>query len=101
MKILQNAQTQGLDFDIVNARFVKPLDEELLSNLQSEYVITMEDNVQLGGFGSMICSKMNEMGKAVKVKTFAYRDEFIPQGSIVATPGAVSLLQFDFSGTTS
>ena len=82
MKILQNAQTQGLDFDIVNARFVKPLDEELLSNLQSEYVITMEDNVQLGGFGSMICSKMNEMGKAVKVKTFAYRDEFIPQGSI-------------------
>ena len=81
MKILQNLQAQGIDFDVVNARFVKPLDEELLKNLQSEYVVTMEDNMQAGGFGSLVCSKMNEISKA-KVKTFAYRDEFIPQGTI-------------------
>ena len=84
MKLLQNVQAQGLDFDIVNARFVKPLDVELLANLNSDYVITMEDNVQLGGFGSMVCSKMSEMGSCAKVKTFAYRDEFIPQGSIAS-----------------
>lgn len=84
MKILQNAQAQGLDFDIVNARFVKPLDEELLKDLQSDYVVTMEDNVSFGGFGSMVCLKMNEMGLKAKVKTFAYRDEFIPQGSIAS-----------------
>ena len=73
-----------MEFDVVNARFVKPLDEVLLADIQSEYVITMEDNVQIGGFGSMVCSKMSEMGKATKVKTFAYRDEFIPQGSIAS-----------------
>lgn len=83
MKILQNLQAQGLDFNVVNARFVKPLDEEILKNLQGEYVVTMEDNVQLGGFGSMVCAKLNEMGGA-NVKTFAYRDEFIPQGTIAA-----------------
>ena len=83
MKILQNLQAQGLDFNVVNARFVKPLDVEILKKLQGEYVITMEDNVQLGGFGSMVCAKMNELGGAI-VKTFAYRDEFIPQGTIAA-----------------
>ena len=84
MKILQAIQAEGLDFDLVNARFVKPLDEELLNNLQSEYVITLEDNVQLGGFGSIISMKVNELGKDIKVKTFAYRDEFIPQGCIAS-----------------
>lgn len=84
MKILQAIQAEGLDFDLVNARFVKPLDEELLNNLQSEYVITLEDNVQFGGFGSIISMKVNELGKDIKVKTFAYRDEFIPQGSIAS-----------------
>ena len=54
-----------------------------MKNLQGEYVVTMEDNVQLGGFGSMVCAKLNEFGGA-QVKTFAYRDEFIPQGTIAA-----------------
>ena len=82
MGILQNLQEQGLDFDVVNARFIKPLDEALLKDLRSKYVITLEDNVQLGGFGSMVCSKLNEIRDDIKVKTFAYRDEFIQQGTV-------------------
>ena len=82
MKVLQNLQKEGLSFDVINARFVKPLDVELLEKLQSEYVITVEDNVLLGGFGSMVAMKINEMGKNVCVKNFAYRDQFIPQGKI-------------------
>jgi 1-deoxy-D-xylulose-5-phosphate synthase len=84
MKISQKLQAQGIDFDIVNARFVKPLDEELLKGLTSEYVITMEDNVALGGFGSVVNNKWIELGKAGKIKNFAYRDEFIHQGSVSA-----------------
>jgi 1-deoxy-D-xylulose-5-phosphate synthase len=80
----QKLQAQGIDFDIVNARFVKPLDEELLKGLTSEYVITMEDNVALGGFGSVVNNKWIELGKAGKIKNFAYRDEFIHQGSVSA-----------------
>ena len=82
MKVLQNLQKQGKSFDVVNARFVKPLDKELLKKLQSEYVVTLEDNVFLGGMGAMIDGEFTRMGKTCKVKNFAYRDEFIPQGKV-------------------
>lgn len=80
MKVLKNLQKEGLDFSVVNARFVKPLDEELLKNLENEYIVTIEDNVLLGGFGAMVCAHR----KGEKIKNFAYRDEFIPQGSIAS-----------------
>ena len=84
MKIVQALQEKGLNADVVNARFVKPLDTELLKNMQSEYVVTMEDNVLLGGMGSMINNALISMQKPCKIKNFAYRDEFIVQGSISA-----------------
>ena len=82
MQALKNLQAQGLDFDVVNARFVKPLDEELLKSLQTEHVITLEDNVFLGGFGSMVCGALTRLEKGCKIRNFAYRDEFIKQGSV-------------------
>ncbi len=78
MKALQNLQKEGLDFSVVNARFVKPLDEELLNGLENEHIVTLEDNVLLGGFGAMVCAYR----KGLNIKNFAYRDEFIPQGSV-------------------
>jgi 1-deoxy-D-xylulose-5-phosphate synthase len=82
MKVLHNLEKQGLDFDIVNARFVKPLDEEMLKNIPSSYIITIEDNVEIGGFGSLVNNALLKMKKSCQIKNFAYRDEFIPQGSI-------------------
>ena len=82
MKVLKNLEEQGKTFDIINARFVKPLDLETLQNLQSEYIVTIEDNVLLGGFGSLVNNEIIRMQKPCKVKNFAYRDEFIPQGTI-------------------
>ena len=87
MKVLRRLEKQGKSFDIVNARFVKPLDLELLRNLQSEYVVTMEDNVFLGGLGAMINSALIKLEKSCKIKNFAYRDEFIPQGKIADLQG--------------
>lgn len=82
MKVLQNIEKEGKTFDIINARFVKPLDLELLQSLQTEYIITMEDNVLYGGFGALVNCELIKQGKTAKVKNFAYRDEFIPQGSV-------------------
>lgn len=84
MKVLQNLEKQGKSFNVVNARFVKPLDEEFLSDLTEEYVITMEDNVANGGFGALVNNYIINTGKACQIRNFAYRDEFIPQGSIAA-----------------
>lgn len=87
MKVLANLQKQGKEFNVINARFVKPLDTELLRNLQSDYVITLEDNVYLGGFGSMVNGAILQMDKPCKLKNFAYSDEFIPQGSVSELQG--------------
>ena len=69
-----------IPFDIVNARFIKPLDEELLKNVQSSHVVTLEDNVRMGGLGDQINRFYLNSGK--KVRNFAYFDRFIPQGSV-------------------
>lgn len=82
MQVREELQKEGLDFSVVNARFIKPLDRELLENLQSEHIATMEDNVFLGGFGSMVNGALIESGKPYKIKNFAYKDRFIPQGSV-------------------
>ena len=84
MQLLQKLEKQGKSFDIINARFVKPLDLETLQNLQSEFVITIEDNVFLGGFGGMVNNELLRMNKPLKMKNFAYRDQFVEQGSIFA-----------------
>jgi 1-deoxy-D-xylulose-5-phosphate synthase len=84
MKIWQNLKKQSVDIDIVNARFVKPLDFELLQNIQSEYIVTMEDNMFLGGLGAMIDAQLTQLNRRCSVKNFAYKDEFIHQGSVGA-----------------
>ena len=84
MKVIHALKEKGLDSDVINARFVKPLDMDMLKNVQSEYIVTMEDNVLLGGMGSMINNALISMQKPCKIKNFAYRDEFIVQGSISA-----------------
>ncbi|MBO5480009.1 MAG: 1-deoxy-D-xylulose-5-phosphate synthase [Clostridia bacterium] len=81
-KVLKSLQKKGLSFDVVNARFVKPLDIEFLKTVQSETLITIEDNVFLGGFGSMVNGELTRMQKKCTLKNFAYRDEFIPQGKV-------------------
>ena len=87
MQLLKEMQKEGLDFNVVNARFVKPLDEDLLKELSSEHVITLEDNVFLGGFGAMVCGALTRIEKSYKIKNFAYRDEFIKQGSVSVLQG--------------
>ena len=82
MKILKNLQGLGMDFDVINARFVKPLDEGFIQNTDSDYVITLEDNVFNGGFGQALSVALINAGKTCKIKNYAYRDVFIPQGGV-------------------
>ena len=84
MKILKNLQEKGLDFDVVNARFVKPLDMEFIKNTDATHVITLEDNVANGGFGQAVSIALLQADKSCLIKNYAYRDEFIPQGGVAA-----------------
>ena len=77
------------NLNVVNARFVKPLDEKLLSEIKGT-AITIEDNVFSGGFGSAVEHALltQDENKATaekrSFKAFAYRDSFIPQGSVAS-----------------
>lgn len=78
-RVLERAQNEGLDFTLVNARFVKPLDEGLLSSLKAHTVITIEDNVLIGGLGDSVARFYRGSGK--EVVSFGYPDVFIPHGA--------------------
>lgn len=75
----QSLETERIYVSVINARFVKPLDKEMLDGLNSKYLITVEDNVLIGGFGSLINNYFAGDGKIIK--NFAYGDKFIPHGS--------------------
>ena len=89
MKVLDGLRKNGKSADIINARTVKPLDIEMLNALKNKHIITVEDNVLLGGFGSMVNTYVMQSGKQIAVKNYAYRDEF-------STHGGVSVLQAEY-----
>ncbi len=78
--VLNALKKENINVNIVNARFVKPLDKALLNGIAAENIITLEDNMLGGGFGSYVCEYFSGSGK--RVKSFAYRDEFIVQGEV-------------------
>ncbi len=68
---------------LINARFAKPLDEELLLSLSSEHrlLVTMEENVITGGFGQQVTQYLTDTGQPIKVLQVAIPDQFVEQGS--------------------
>ena len=79
----QNLTKEGIDLCVVNVRFVKPLDKEMLLNLVKKfnYFITVEENTKTGGFGSAVMEFFQANGLLVKVKQLGLENGFIGQGS--------------------
>jgi 1-deoxy-D-xylulose-5-phosphate synthase len=75
----------GISVTVINARFAKPLDVELLSREIPLYstVFTVEDHSLLGGFGSAVVECANDQGIAVQasIHRFGVQDAFVPHGS--------------------
>ena len=71
---------QGLRPTVVDARFVKPLDTELLDGLAAthERIVTVEENALAGGFGSAVAEHL--AGSGVSVMRFGLPDAFVPHG---------------------
>jgi len=73
----------GLNITVVNARFIKPLDQErLLEHANShDLIITIEDNVLAGGFGASVLEFLSGASSATKVLRLGWPDKFISHGS--------------------
>jgi 1-deoxy-D-xylulose-5-phosphate synthase len=75
---------QGMEATVVNARFAKPLDEDLICQLAAkcQRVVTVEENVAAGGFGSAVleCLARRDV-RGVAVRVVAVADVFVEHGS--------------------
>jgi 1-deoxy-D-xylulose-5-phosphate synthase len=70
---------ERLDATVVNMRFVKPLDEELVSELADthELIVTVEENTVQGGAGSAVNEALLAEGRAIRILNLGIPDRFI------------------------
>ena len=75
---------KGIYPKVINATFIKPLDESMLRELVNEEydIITVEDNIIHGGMGSSILLSLNEYGFKGNFKALGYDNKFIEQGNV-------------------
>jgi 1-deoxy-D-xylulose-5-phosphate synthase len=84
LRAAQDLVSLGINAAVVNARFVKPLDKDLFRDLLSRVprLITVEDHVIGGGFGSAVVEFLADEGiTGVSVKRLGVPDRFIPHGT--------------------
>ena len=84
LKAAEELAPLGIDASVVNARFVKPLDKNLFRDLLTRVprLITVEDHVVTGGFGSGLIEFLADEGfTGIEVKRLGVPDRFIPHGT--------------------
>ncbi len=75
---------KGIEGTLINARFAKPLDDALIINLAQRFknIVTVEENVLTGGFGSSVNKLLQESGiTGISVKSIGIADEFVEHGT--------------------
>jgi 1-deoxy-D-xylulose-5-phosphate synthase len=74
----------GYSAAVINPRFIKPIDRELLEKYASRVsaFVTLEDHVKMGGFGSAVVEALEEMGSTVPVVRIGWPDQFIEHGKV-------------------
>ena len=77
----------GYNPTLVDARFIKPLDQECYRSLFDSHnvIVTLEDNTKAGGYGSAIAELLSDLGYTdKKLYRFGLPDRFVEQGEIKA-----------------
>jgi 1-deoxy-D-xylulose-5-phosphate synthase len=87
LEAAEELDLNGIEATVVDARFAKPLDAELITSLAQDIkrLVTVEENALSGGFGSSVASFLEEAGISdAQVKSIGIPDEFVEQGSQAA-----------------
>jgi 1-deoxy-D-xylulose-5-phosphate synthase len=85
-RLAEMLELEGVETAVINARFAKPVDRECLHDFGTRcgLIITLEDHVLAGGFGSAVLEAMNELSLAVPVVRIGWPDQFIEHGKVEA-----------------
>ena len=84
LEAAQELALNGIEATVVNARFAKPLDAELIVGLTRDIkrLVTVEENALSGGFGNSVFDLLQQSGISdIRVKSIGIPDEFVEQGS--------------------
>lgn len=75
---------KGYHCSLVNARFVKPIDEELITELSRSHklLITIEENVRIGGYGEKVQEFISDKNLKTSVLNIAIPDEYVEHGNV-------------------
>jgi len=84
MELANRLEDQGQSAAVINPRFVKPLDREMLAAYAKKVsvMVTFEDGVLMGGFGSAVLEALNEMRLDVPVVRIGWPDHFVEHGKV-------------------
>ena len=84
VQVTENLRKKGYEPTLVNMRFVKPLDTELLDIIKEDHslIVTMEENVKYGGFGEQVMTYYGSRMHGPAVRIVAIEDRFVPHGSV-------------------
>ncbi len=85
-EVRDELKRQGYCCTLANARFVKPVDEEMIEDLCQDHLLvaTVEENVQTGGFGEHVMEYVSRKGLKAHVLPLALPDDYVEHGSIQA-----------------
>jgi 1-deoxy-D-xylulose-5-phosphate synthase len=84
IELADRLEEQGYSATVINPRFVKPLDREMLAAYAKKVtvMVTFEDCVLMGGFGSAVLETLNEMQLDVPVVRIGWPDHFVEHGKV-------------------
>ena len=84
LTVREKLKEKGLSCSLVNARFVKPIDEELIREACKTHrlIVTMEENVASGGYGDRVRAFVDSLGGEAKVLGIAIPDEYVEHGNV-------------------
>ena len=82
--VREKLKERGYDCSLVNARFVKPIDEELIREACNTHklIVTMEENVSCGGFGEHVRAFVDSLDVETRVLGIAIPDEYVEHGNV-------------------
>jgi 1-deoxy-D-xylulose-5-phosphate synthase len=86
VRLAEMLEDEGLRAAVINPRFAKPVDRDCVADFGGRcgLVITLEDHVLAGGFGSAVLETMNELELSAPVVRVGWPDEFIEHGKAEA-----------------
>lgn len=84
MEVREYLKSDDINATVVNVRFVKPMDEQLILKLAKEHdiIVTLEDNVESGGYGQQVSAYICKQNESLQHVNISIKDKFVEHGSV-------------------